>query len=364
MYNYSGIIENIRNLGGICFLRVKNGISRQNFILEGKSYVQSLIRDINIGDYCVFDYEIDAKGEKVIKNVSNKIKRNNTSRIKYSKNEINFSLLHYCIEKVLRDQKSVRVFPPTILKGDSKGDTFKLNFFNEEARLSSSGALYLDSLACEHVRVHAISRVFRAERSHSRRHLSEFTLLESACLGYDMNQSMDYLELILKETFSLYADNAGDYVSEKLKNLLLRYDRISYEDLVRRFNVKPSNYAVFEKHCPLNRPTFVYNLPVSLASWRALRNSHHAFAFNLLLPQLGEVAEGSVRTADYTLIEKKLIMSNMTKQLSWLKKYLCFKKGIISNFGVGIERCLMSILDLQNIREIYTFYRTDKFSEI
>ena len=276
--------------------------------------------------------------------------------------------------------------------------------------LSVSSQLHLEAIASSHPRVYALSPCFRAEKSDTARHLQEFWMLEaelsflspstSEALEQVMQVTEDSVREIAKrvvemEDFEYLANSKNGQevgLRERTEGLLKveKYPRITYTEAVRRcqeaekekpgrFQFKPewgaSLQTEHEKYLAeelIKGPLFVTDYPTSLKPFYMLRNSLNpeepdrqtTSCFDLLVPQLGELAGGSLRThSAEELLETIESNPKMKKEdYDWyldLRKYGTTRHG---GFGLGWERLVGLLTGMKNVRECIAFPRAGEGS--
>ncbi|GAA5966635.1 hypothetical protein JCM3765_007256, partial [Sporobolomyces pararoseus] len=276
--------------------------------------------------------------------------------------------------------------------------------------LSVSSQLHLEAIASSHPRVYALSPCFRAEKSDTARHLQEFWMLEaelsflSPSISEALDQVMQVTEdsvreiakrVIEMEDFEYLANSKNGQevgLRERTEGLLRaeKYPRITYTEAVQhcqeaekekpgRFQFKPEWGAGLqtehEKYLAeelIKGPLFVTDYPTPLKPFYMLRNPSNpeepdrqtTSCFDLLVPQLGELAGGSLRThSAEELMETIESNPKMKKEdYDWyldLRKYGTTRHG---GFGLGWERLVGLLTGMKNVRECIAFPRAGEGS--
>jgi asparaginyl-tRNA synthetase len=256
---------------------------------------------------------------------------------------------------------------PSIHAGKKDGDFFELDYFGHTARLSSSNALFLDIYAVQLQKAFSIQKCFRAEKSHTNRHLAEFDMLEAARLNCCLEDAMAEVENVLKFVLDKFARSpfAGisplDFVGFKKKKIVV----IPYKEIERQFNLEGKGLGKHEREIAGNEPVFVIHFPRKIASWTAKPiDDKYTRSFNLLLPQVGEVVEGTERQTHREEFQNIIKAAGAETQLGWYLNMLPYSDFLLSGFGLGVERLAMWLFGLENIREIHPIYRDTGFSEL
>lgn len=277
--------------------------------------------------------------------------------------------------------------------------------------LSVSSQLHLEAIASSHPRVYALSPCFRAEKSDTARHLQEFWMLEAEMAFLDespreaLEQVMAVTEGSVRAIARHVRETMGkdeDYLAERAKTLLdldlkrrtdgllayAPYPRLTYSEAVEKLEevyAKDSSLFVYkpewgaslqtehEKYLAeqlIKGPLFVTDYPSSLKPFYMLKNSpsqsgQTTACFDLLVPHLGELAGGSLRTHSHDELLKALeeATPKMKKEdYEWyldLRKYGTTRHG---GFGIGWERLVGLLTGMGNVRECIAFPRAGEGS--
>ena len=152
------------------------------------------------------------------------------------RNTVIFGIHTYFQEKGFM-QMDAPIFTGNACEGTS--NLFETNFFDETAYLSQSGQLYGEAMAMAMGKIYTFGPTFRAEKSRTRRHLSEFWMIEPEMAFYDLDMTMDVIEEVLKFVIQKVLDNCPAELAvlerdpEMLKNALQSFPRIPYTEAVQ-----------------------------------------------------------------------------------------------------------------------------------
>jgi asparaginyl-tRNA synthetase len=262
--------------------------------------------------------------------------------------------------------------------GEEVGNLFATEYFDlGNAYLAQTGQLYVEAAAAALGKVYCFGPTFRAEKSKTRRHLTEFWMVEPEVAFNDSNANMQLQE----EFVSYIVGRALDRRQEELKELerdttpLERvqapFPRISYTDAVARLNALGSDMTwgsdlggddetLLAKE--YDRPVFVYNYPREVKAFYMKENpedSRTVLNNDCLAPEgYGEIIGGSQREDDYDKLLKRIKEEGLDPEVyRWyldLRKYGTF---VHSGFGLGIERTVAWICGIPHIREAIAFPR-------
>ena len=405
----AGWIEDIRNIGSIAFviLRDRKG-TLQLTVLKKKNpglfeKLTSLSREsvISVKGVCKENekvrngYEILPEGVKVLSiaktplplGVVDKVEADFDTRLdnrfidlRKQKNQAIFTIRNAVIAAVheyLRSQSFIEVHTPKIIASSSEGgtDVFKLKYFEKEAFLAQSPQLYKQSLMASGLdRVYEIAWYFRAEEHNTRRHLNESTAvdLEMAFIN-DEEEVMNVLENLVYNMWKRASEckNELKILDKEISVPELPFARIAYDKAVNKLQDRNSSIEwgqdlgtdderllgdimkekgtefYFITKYPLESKPF-YTMPAG---------EKYSRGFDLECKGI-EIASGSQRIHEVKLLEERMKACNLNPKD--FEPYLkAFKYGMPPHggFGFGIERFLMELLDIKNIRECILFPR-------
>jgi len=262
--------------------------------------------------------------------------------------------------------------------GEEAGNLFATEYFDlGKAYLAQTGQLYVEAAAAALGKVYCFGPTFRAEKSKTRRHLTEFWMVEPEVAFNDSDANMR-----LQESFVSYVvSRALERRAEELKELerdtapLARvtppFPRISYTDAVTRLNALGSDITwgsdlggddetLLAKE--YDRPVFVFNYPRQVKAFYMKENPEDPRTVlnnDCLAPEgYGEIIGGSQREDDYDKLLARINEQGLDPSTyRWyldLRKYGTF---VHSGFGLGIERTVAWICGIPHIREAIAFPR-------
>ncbi len=271
------------------------------------------------------------------------------------------------------------VTPPLITQtaGETGANLFEFNYFNKKAYLTESSQLYEEAMIFALERVYSFAPSFRAEKSRTTKHLAEYWHLEPEIAYFNNNQNMELQENLVSYIAHEFAVNNENILNFfKLdKNYLLNikppFKRISYEESIKILNKKGADkkwgddLGVNDERLLTENelsPLFIYNWPKEIKAFYMPINpddQRTVLCSDLQAPKgFGELIGGSERIWDAdTLIKRMLEKKLNLDKYSWyidLRRY-----GSIphSGFGLGIERLIKWLLNLDHIRDTIPFPR-------
>lgn len=262
--------------------------------------------------------------------------------------------------------------------GEDTSSLFGLEYFDlGKAFLSQTGQLYLEAAIFGLGKVFCLGPTFRAERSKTRRHLTEFWMLEAEMAFFDHDQNLalqeDFVSYIVQNTI---AEKEKELVFlerdiEPLKKVVPPFNRISYDEAL---DILRKNGSDIQWGADLggddetiitslyDKPIFVENYPKKVKAFYMKQHPEkpeYVRCADLLAPEgYGEIIGGSQREDSYDLLVKALRDNNLNPEsYAW---YLDLRKyGSVphAGFGLGIERTLSWICGLKHVRETIPFPR-------
>jgi len=268
------------------------------------------------------------------------------------------------------------MFTPAACEGTST--LFEVNYIdNEKAYLTQSGQLYIEATAMALGKVYTFGPTFRAEKSKTRRHLTEFWMLEPEGAYVELDEAMTLGEGLVSAIVQSVLKNKPRELetlkrdTTKLQNVKPPFPRISYEDAIKVLQ-KHGNPAKFGDDIggdeetiisnEFDRPVLVHRYPASIKAFYMQPDPERpdlALAFDMLAPEgYGEIIGGSQRIHDYDLLVKRLREHNLPKEaFQWYLDLRRYGSVPHSGFGLGLERTVAWICGAEHIREVIPFPR-------
>ncbi len=261
--------------------------------------------------------------------------------------------------------------------GESAGTLFETDYFGERAFLAQTGQLYVESACPAFRKVYCFGPTFRAEKSKTRRHLTEFWMIEPEVAFADSSDNMDLQEEFICHIVGRALDRCGPELEvlkrdlTTLERVAPSFPRISYSECVERLNAEGRDFewgrdlgAVEETTISswFDRPVFVYNYPKGAKAFYMKENPDDprtVLCNDLLAPEgYGEIVGGSQREDDYDRLLARIREEELPEEAyDWyldLRRYGTFPH---SGFGLGLERTVGWITGRPHIRELVPFPR-------
>jgi len=317
------------------------------------------------------------------------------------------SVAQFAVHSFFQENNFINVHTPIITNNDGEGAgeafsvttlplekipfnsaaevDYKKDFFHQKASLCVTGQLEAEAFALAFKNVYTFGPTFRAEKSNTPIHASEFWMIEPEMAFTDLNGNMDIMEKLLKyvvtyclnklpNEFALFNQFVQPGLINKLNSILnSSFHRITHHDAIsillnsnQNFTFTPAygqdlateHEKYLTEHFKI--PVFITNWPKEIKAFYMRDNGDGTVAaVDLLVPGSGELMGGSQREERLDLLISKMKQLNIPiDDLKWyldLRRYGgCYHSG----FGVGFERLLIYLTGVENIRDVIPFPRT------
>ena len=293
------------------------------------------------------------------------------------------------IIKAARDFFDERGFtltdPPILTPAACEGTTtlFPVDYFEEQAYLTQSGQLYIEATAMALGKVYSFGPTFRAEKSKTRRHLTEFWMVEPEVAYATLDDIMELAEGLISflvkrclEKRRADLQTIGRDLT-KLEKIEAPFPRITYDEAVQRLQEGHTKGELENKFewggdlgspdetylsAQFDRPLMIHRYPASVKAFYMEPDPQRpdvALCVDVLAPEgYGEIIGGSQRMASHELLLQRIHEHNLPEES--FKWYLDLRKfGSVPHggFGMGIERAVAWICGLEHVRETIPFAR-------
>ncbi len=267
------------------------------------------------------------------------------------------------------------IFTPAACEGTST--LFEVNYFDDKAYLTQSGQLYQEAGAMAHGKVYCFGPTFRAERSKTRKHLTEFWMVEPEMAYYDLDMVIDLAEafvcFIVERVLANRRQELGILERDPaaLEKITGPFARITYDEAIELLQKAGSEIqwggdfgapdeTMLGDH--FGKPVFVHHWPTEVKAFYMKQdpdNPKVVKAVDLIAPDgYGEIIGGSQREDDLDVLEGKIEEHNLPKEaFEWyldLRRYGSVPHG---GFGLGLERMVAWMCGTEHIRETIPFPR-------
>ncbi len=301
-----------------------------------------------------------------------------------SKRQVALMKVRHRIVKAIRDFFDDRGFtlfdPPVITPNACEGTStlFEFDYFDlGKAYLTQSGQLYAEAGALALGKVYTFGPTFRAEKSKTRRHLTEFWMVEPEMAFYDLDDNMDLAEEFLEYIVQTVLKDCKTELeilerdTSKLENVKRPFPRISYDEAVK---ILHENGVEFEWgndfgggdetiiSNQFDRPVMVHRYPKDVKAFYMKRdpeNDKVALALDVLAPEgYGEIVGGSQREDDLDLLLQRIKEHDLPQEFfEWYLDLRRYGSVPHSGFGLGLERTVSWICGIEHLREAIPFPR-------
>lgn len=321
------------------------------------------------------------------------------------------SVVSFALHKFFQEKGFVYVHTPIITTSDCEGAgemfnvttldlkniplnekkeiDYQKDFFGQRAGLTVSGQLNGETMAMAFKNIYTFGPTFRAENSNTARHASEFWMVEPEIAFADLKMDMNLAEEMIKylityvlrelpEEMAFFNQFIDTTLLEKLNKLKdSEFKQLTYTEAVaileksgKKFDY-PVKWGIdlqteHEKYLTeevFQGPVFVTDYPKEIKAFymRVNDDQKTVAAMDLLVPGVGEIIGGSQREERLEILENRMREVNLSPEDYWwyldLRRYGGVKHA---GFGLGLERVLMYLSGMQNIRDVLPFPRTPK----
>ena len=278
-----------------------------------------------------------------------------------------------------KKQEFFEVSPPMFVTSAVEGGStlFGLKYFDQNMYLTQSAQLYLEVLIYSLEKVYCVAPSFRAEKSRTIRHLTEYWHIEAEQAFADMKDLMQLEEELLAYICQRVAKECKKEFEEleadisKVASVKTPFPKITYTKAIEKLNAKGfkikwgEDLGYDDEKALANefgKPFFIYDYPTQIKAFYCKThrdNPEVAMSTDMLVPRIGEISTGGAREDDKErLVERLRKMGLKEEDYDWyidLRRY-----GTVPHvgFGMGLERLLTWMLDLENIIDAIPFPRT------
>ncbi|HXP51115.1 MAG TPA: asparagine--tRNA ligase, partial [Bacteroidia bacterium] len=319
----------------------------------------------------------------------------------------------YAIHKFFNDRGFFNIHTPIITGSDAEGAgqmfrvttldmnnppknpdgsiDYKEDFFGKETNLTVSGQLEGELAALALSKIYTFGPTFRAENSNTPRHAAEFWMIEPEMAFHDINDNMDLAEDMLRYLVKYALEHCKDdidflnsmYDKELLKKLDIvannSFKRMTYTEAIevlkssgKKFeflvewgvDLQKEHENFLVEH--FGKPVILTGYPKDIKAFYMKLNDDGKTvrAMDVLFPYVGEIIGGSQREEDYDKLLKRMREMHIPeKEMWWYLETRRFGTAPHSGFGLGLERLILFVTGMSNIRDVIAFPRTPKNAE-
>lgn len=284
------------------------------------------------------------------------------------------------ISEWLDNNGFLRVDSPILTPSACEGTStlFETDYFDTKAYLTQSGQLYGEASAMAFGRVYCFGPTFRAEKSKTRRHLTEFWMVEPEMAFTDLDGCMEIQEQMISHVVANVLKNRMPELKtlerdiSKLEAIKAPFPRLSYDEAVEYLRSKghdfkwgddfgaPDETVIGEGY---DKPVFVHHYPCSCKAFYMKPEPGReevCRSVDLLAPEgYGEITGGSQRIDDLELLEQRIKDNGLPLEAyQWYLDLRRYGSVPHSGFGLGIERTVAWICGIEHVREAIPYPRT------
>ena len=398
----AGWVEDLRKMGKMTFLTLRDvtgitqiiltdeltktveGITRQSVVRVTGKVQDTRARDfeyeikaneISILAKAVYPLPIDPIG-RLESHIDNRL---NTRALdmRNQKTASIFKIRHHVLaslRKTLSEKKFIEITTPKIIGSASEGgaNLFSLDYFGKQAYLAQSPQLYKEQMTIGLERVFEIASFYRAEKSHTGRHLSEFTSVDIEAAFMNYTDVMNVLEDLVVDTFKYVSENCTkelEIIGNKTITSNHPFEKITYSQALEELKEKDVKLEFgddfLDSHLRIlgeNHPSFYFltDWPIKLKPFYITEkqdNVELSESFDLQYGYL-ELSSGGSRLHNPEKIKARLKEQNLDPS-KFSEHLQAFDWGMPphAGWGLGLERLLTIILGIDNVREVILYPR-------
>jgi aspartyl-tRNA synthetase len=397
-----GWIEDLRKLGKMTFITLRDVSGISQIIVKGDLNdqlgeinrqsvvsVKGVVQETKARD---FDFEIKADEIDVLAKAIHplpvdpigRVESNIDTRLNHraldmrnQKTASIFKLRHHVLaslRKTLAEKKFIEITTPKIIGSASEGgaDLFSLDYFGKTAYLAQSPQLYKEQMTIGLERVFEISNFYRAEKSHTGRHLSEFTSVDIEAAFMDYNDVMDVLEALVMDVYKFTSENCKkeqEVIGHTIEVPKSPFERITYTQAIDE--VKAAGEKVefgddlLDSHLRIigeKHPGFFFltDWPMKLKPFYIREKDEDpelSRSFDLQFGYL-ELSSGGTRLHNTDVLKARLSEQGLDPA-QFADHLQTFDWGMPphSGWGMGLDRLMTTLIGIDNVREVVLYPR-------
>ncbi len=397
-----GWIEDLRKLGKMTFITLRDVSGISQIIVKGELNenleelnrqsvvsIKGIVQETKARD---FNFEVKAEEIDVLAKAIHplpidpigRLESNIDTRLNHraldmrnQKTASIFKLRHHVLETLrntLSNKKFIEITTPKIIGSASEGgaDLFSLDYFGKTAYLAQSPQLYKEQMTLGLERVYEISNFYRAEKSHTGRHLSEFTSVDIEAAFMDYNDVMDILEALVMEVYKHTADNCKkeqEIIGHTIEIPSSPFERITYSQVIDELKQQGEKVEfgddLLDSHLRMigeKHPGFYFltDWPMKLKPFYIREKDEDptlSRSFDLQYGYL-ELSSGGTRLHNTEILKARLKEQGLDP--AQFEDHLqTFDWGMPphSGWGMGLDRLMTTLIGIDNVREVVLYPR-------
>ena len=397
-----GWIEDLRKLGKMTFITLRDVSGISQIIVKGELNdklgeinrqsvisVNGVVQETKARD---FAFEIKAEEIEVLGKAVHplpvdpigRVESNIDTRLNHraldmrnQKTASIFKLRHHvlqCLRKTLTEKKFIEITTPKIIGSASEGgaNLFSLDYFGKTAYLAQSPQLYKEQMTIGLERVFEISNFYRAENSHTGRHLSEFTSIDIEAAFMDYEEVMNVLESLVMEVYKFTSENCK-YEQETIEHVIeipsSPFERITYNQCIEELKQDGEKIEfgddLLDSHLRTigkNHPGFYFltDWPMSLKPFYIREKDEDSTLSRSFDLQFGylELSSGGTRLHNPEMLKARLKEQDLDPaQFTDHLKVFDWGMPPHSGWGMGLDRLMTTLIGTDNVREVVLYPR-------
>ena len=397
-----GWIEDLRKLGKMTFITMRDVSGISQIIVKGELNeklgeinrqsvisVKGIVQETKARD---FSFEIKAEEIEVLGKAIHplpvdpigRVESNIDTRLNHraldmrnQKTASIFKLRHQVLQslrKTLTEEKFIEITTPKIIGSASEGgaNLFSLEYFGKTAYLAQSPQLYKEQMTIGLERVFEISNFYRAENSHTGRHLSEFTSIDIEAAFMDYNDVMDVLEHLVLDVYKFTSENCKkeqEVIGHKIEIPSSPFERVTYNQCVEELKQEGEKIEfgddLLDSHLRIigkNHPGFYFltDWPMKLKPFYIREKDEDptlSRSFDLQYGYL-ELSSGGTRLHNPDMLKERLKEQDLDpEQFTDHLKVFDWGMPPHSGWGMGLDRLMTTLIGIDNVREVVLYPR-------
>jgi len=397
-----GWIEDLRKLGKMTFITLRDVSGISQVIVKGELNdnleeinrqsvvsIKGIVQETKARD---FDFEIKAEEIDVLAKAIHplpidpigRLESNIDTRLNHraldmrnQKTASIFKLRHHVLEalrKTLSENKFIEITTPKIIGSASEGgaNLFSLDYFGQTAYLAQSPQLYKEQMTLGLERVYEISNFYRAEKSHTGRHLSEFTSIDIEAAFMDYHDVMDVLETLVMAVYKYTAENCKkeqEVIGHTIEVPSSPFERITYSQIIDDLKQEGEKVEfgddLLDSHLRIigeKHPGFYFLIdwPMKLKPFYIREKDEDpalSRSFDLQYGYL-ELSSGGTRLHNTDILKARLKEQGLDPA-QFADHLQTFDWGMPphSGWGMGLDRLMTTLIGIDNVREVVLYPR-------
>ena len=397
-----GWIEDLRKLGKMTFITIRDVSGISQVIVKGELNdtlgeinrqsvvrVKGIVQETKARD---FSFEVKAEEIEVLGKAIHplpidpigRLESNIDTRLNHraldmrnQKTASIFKLRHHVLQslrKTLSEKKFLEITTPKIIGSASEGgaDLFSLDYFGKTAYLAQSPQLYKEQMTIGLERVFEISNFYRAENSHTGRHLTEFTSIDIEAAFMDYEDVMGVLEYLVLEVYKFVSENCKKeqkVIGHTIEVPSTPFERITYKDCIEELKKEGEKIEfgddLLDAHLRIigkNHPGFYFLIdwPMKLKPFYIREKDEDPTLSRSFDLQYGflELSSGGTRLHDSELLKSRLVEQGLDPaQFTDHLKTFDWGMPPHSGWGMGLDRLMVTLIGMDNVREVVLYPR-------